>query len=346
MTKIVQFARDSAAAMDAYTGPEGEIRIDTDNWQIRLHDGATVGGHIFLNRDANDQRYAGANPETAGIGPFADGDRGFLVRTAAHAYALRQLALGSSAALSLTNATGAAGNPTLDLKDTITGDRTFTGSMLINGVLEVDGGINADVAGDLTGNVTGNVSGNAGGSAGTLRSANDQHVMTYSYDAGAGMQPTWLWGTNDGISHRVWNPSGFNVAFATNATNAANASNANNAVNAGFASSAGAANTAIALTAGNKTIQGDLTVQSAGKIQGDIYPWFDGTADFKITQSGVGLSTVRSLIMTAGNRAVFWRASDDAMIISCNASYILINGAGRCEINAAAGFFANGIQLA
>lgn len=53
--------------------------------------------------------------------------------------------------------------------------------------------------------------------------------MTFNY-AGNGGQPQWLWGTGDGVTNAVWNPSNFSVAFATNSTNATNATNSTNAV--------------------------------------------------------------------------------------------------------------------
>lgn len=48
-------------------------------------------------------------------------------------------------------------------------------------------------------------------------------AMTFSYSGQSG-QPTWLWGTNDGVSMAVWNPSNFSVASATTAGSATSAS--------------------------------------------------------------------------------------------------------------------------
>lgn len=44
----VQFLRGSAAENDAYVGREGELTIDLDNFNIRLHDGSTPGGVAFV----------------------------------------------------------------------------------------------------------------------------------------------------------------------------------------------------------------------------------------------------------------------------------------------------------
>jgi hypothetical protein len=40
--------------------------------------------------------------------------------------------------------------------------------------------------------------------------------MTFNW-SGQGGQPTWLWGSNDGSNHYVWNPSNFNVNSAQTA---------------------------------------------------------------------------------------------------------------------------------
>ena len=50
-------------------------------------------------------------------------------------------------------------------------------------------------------------------------------AMTFNYN-GLGGQPTWLWGTNDGITTNVYNPSNFSVSYAANAGYATNAGNA------------------------------------------------------------------------------------------------------------------------
>ena len=49
MAKIVQFRRDSTSACSLYTGPVGEIIIDTDLLCIRLQDGVTPGGRVIYS---------------------------------------------------------------------------------------------------------------------------------------------------------------------------------------------------------------------------------------------------------------------------------------------------------
>lgn len=42
----VQFVRGDTAKNDAYTGRDGELTIDTERGEVRIHDGNTPGGEI------------------------------------------------------------------------------------------------------------------------------------------------------------------------------------------------------------------------------------------------------------------------------------------------------------
>ena len=44
MSTQVQYRRGSAAQNSSFTGALGEITVDTTNWTLRVHDGATAGG--------------------------------------------------------------------------------------------------------------------------------------------------------------------------------------------------------------------------------------------------------------------------------------------------------------
>jgi hypothetical protein len=44
MSTQVQYRRGSATQNNAFTGALGEITVDTTNWTLRVHDGATAGG--------------------------------------------------------------------------------------------------------------------------------------------------------------------------------------------------------------------------------------------------------------------------------------------------------------
>lgn len=51
MIKHIQFVRGTTAQNDKYTGPDGEITIDTDTHTIRIHDGSKAGGHPLNGSD-------------------------------------------------------------------------------------------------------------------------------------------------------------------------------------------------------------------------------------------------------------------------------------------------------
>lgn len=77
----------------------------------------------------------------------------------------------------------------------------------------------------LNQNTTGS-SGSCTGNAATATLATKASTLSQSGGSGAGMtfnwsgqsgQPSWLWGSNDGTNIYVWNPSNFNVNYATSA---------------------------------------------------------------------------------------------------------------------------------
>lgn len=47
MAKQLQLRRGTTVQNDAFTGAIGELTMDTDKNQLRVHDGVTRGGHIF-----------------------------------------------------------------------------------------------------------------------------------------------------------------------------------------------------------------------------------------------------------------------------------------------------------
>ena len=48
MSTEVKFRRGSTVQHATFTGAQGEVTVDTDLNTIRIHDGATVGGHRVL----------------------------------------------------------------------------------------------------------------------------------------------------------------------------------------------------------------------------------------------------------------------------------------------------------
>jgi hypothetical protein len=47
MSKVVQWKRGNVTVNDTYTGANGEITVDTTNWNLRVHDGSTAGGYTI-----------------------------------------------------------------------------------------------------------------------------------------------------------------------------------------------------------------------------------------------------------------------------------------------------------
>ena len=63
MSKTVQWKRGNANVSSTYTGPEGELTVNTTNWTLNIHDGVTQGGHpasfSLGNLDVSDQTIFG-----------------------------------------------------------------------------------------------------------------------------------------------------------------------------------------------------------------------------------------------------------------------------------------------
>ena len=155
--KIEQQVGGSAANQDAYTGVPRQLTVDTDNYDLRLHDGVTPGGRLIPSRDNNDERYQGKSAELAGFS-FAAAERGFIARIGPGVYRLRVFGV-NPANLEIVNANGYGGNPTIGLKEEIATPHHFLDDILIDGVLQVVGGINGNVSGNTSGTHTGQVSG-------------------------------------------------------------------------------------------------------------------------------------------------------------------------------------------
>ena len=187
MSKIVQLAGAIRTIADTYIGLARELTVDTSNWNLRLHDGATEGGHTFLNLTNADARYQAKSPELSGFIELEPQERGVLVRVGPAEYRLRQIDV-VTAGLTITYADGFANNPLIGLAPTITSDHAWTGAhsfaqaIQANLIGDVLGNLTGDVLGDVTGNLTGNAAGNHTGtftgsvnvSAGTITFADDQ----------------------------------------------------------------------------------------------------------------------------------------------------------------------------
>lgn len=161
MTKIVQIAGGTADSEDVYVGPERELRADMSNKELRLHDGGKQGGHKFLSRDANDQRYQQKSPELAGI-KFAAAARGFMARIGDGVYRLRRL-VGVDNQVAILHSDGVNANPQIGLTMTQVGEHEWLDQQIFRDVVEFSAGANGNLAGDTTGTHTGNVIGDVEG---------------------------------------------------------------------------------------------------------------------------------------------------------------------------------------
>ena len=94
--KHVQFIRESTANANARVGLQGEITIDVDAQSLRIHDGATAGGHEVFNesqRAAISQSEFSATTTTSVPGVLPDSILGqFADVTVAGTYTLPALA--------------------------------------------------------------------------------------------------------------------------------------------------------------------------------------------------------------------------------------------------------------
>lgn len=91
---------------DAYTGPESQLTVDTDRWELRLHDGLTPGGHRILNLEQLRLLFMSKDSEFGDVA-FEETDRGYLVRVGDRQYDLRAFEVGDG--ITVENADGVAG---------------------------------------------------------------------------------------------------------------------------------------------------------------------------------------------------------------------------------------------
>jgi hypothetical protein len=163
--KEVQQVGSTREEQDVFVGLPRQLTVDTDNWDVRLHDGITPGGNIIQSRDNADTRYQAKLAELNGFGGFAPEVKGFWVRTAAGTMALRSLTVNTDQ-LTLSNPAGTAGNPIFGLAPTIKTAHTWTEPQTFQDPIVAPGftgPLTGDSAGTHTGPVIGNVIGNTTG---------------------------------------------------------------------------------------------------------------------------------------------------------------------------------------
>ena len=171
------------------------------------------------------------------------------------------------------------------------------------GGVSFNGTANIDLPGvNTTGNQ--NTSGNAASAtlaskASTLaQGGGNGTAMTFNWAGQAG-QPTWLWGSNDGTSHYVYNPSNFSVSSATTSGscsgNSATASLASdsNLLN-GYASTVtGLANT-VARVDGLGILAGTYFGMGLNNATYWYSTTYTGSTIFRATDSGVYAQAITS----------------------------------------------------
>lgn len=170
MSKRVQLLGHIAEIANQFLGLVRELTVDTDNAELRLHDGVTEGGRRFLDRDANDNRYQRRSVELDGLLGWEPQERGFTVRLGPSNYRLRSLMVDGEN-LVIQNANGYSGNPYISFAATISSDHTWTGNHVFSEQIDAAGGVVGNLVGDtagthtgpVVGNVTGNLTGNADG---------------------------------------------------------------------------------------------------------------------------------------------------------------------------------------
>jgi hypothetical protein len=149
MVGIVQWVGNLFNIASTYVGADREIRVDTSNYDLRLHDGVTPGGHRLMNETNSDAKYQLKNAEIDGIGPYAHDAKGVLTRRGDGEYVLRVFTDDLDQEITITNPDGYSGNFRINLANTITRAKTFNGALTLNGDVGGSGTLAMDA--DFTG---------------------------------------------------------------------------------------------------------------------------------------------------------------------------------------------------
>lgn len=178
MTKRVQLIGHPAEEANAFIGLDRELTVDDTNHDLRLHDGASPGGHTILNQDECDNRYQQRSVELDGLTGWEPNERGILARQGPTNYNLIEIQVDSDQ-LTITNPGGFGGNPFISLVGAIQTSHVWVATQVFQSGITVSGGqiqgnLTGDSAGVHTGNVIGHVQGNVTGNA------NGDHTGTFT----------------------------------------------------------------------------------------------------------------------------------------------------------------------
>ena len=159
MATQLQIRRGTTAQMNAFTGAEGELAVNTSTDTVHVHNGATAGGFALARADgSNIATYAGS-----------------FTTLAASSTATLNTLVSSGATLTggtINGVTVGATTPSTGAFTTVSASGAITGN--------VTGNLTGNVTGDVTGAITGNVTGNLTGSVLTAAQTNITSVGTLS----------------------------------------------------------------------------------------------------------------------------------------------------------------------
>jgi hypothetical protein len=139
MSTQVQYRRGTATENNAFTGALAEITVDTTNWSLRVHNGATAGGAGNIATVA----YVDAQLAALSANSITDGTSNVKVYNNANI----AVSVAGTANVVIFKSTGANVTGTLDVSGNITG-----GNLVTAGLISATGNVSG---GNL--NVTGNI---------------------------------------------------------------------------------------------------------------------------------------------------------------------------------------------
>lgn len=112
MNKRVRFPRAGTQVNDSYVGPDGQVTVDNQRRELRLHDGRKAGGWIIPNLTNLRKMFLSADVEMGQLA-FPIESVGLLTRTSDKVYQLRVLQAADG--MEVENETGVEGNPKVRL---------------------------------------------------------------------------------------------------------------------------------------------------------------------------------------------------------------------------------------
>ncbi len=110
--KVLKHPRAGTVANDFFVGQESQFTVDTDRWELRLHDNVRPGGHRILSLDQLYEIFLSKDSEFGNTN-FAPGDRGWLTRIGHREWALREFIAGTGMDIQYPN--GFEGNPVFNV---------------------------------------------------------------------------------------------------------------------------------------------------------------------------------------------------------------------------------------